>query len=176
MPITLTSLTFSSPDELVSVLSSLEGNALSQLLSSMNLDAERDISPVLKSGQMPSRKLSIATSTGAVKDVVSNDTSSPRSVREKGASAAKVAKRRTRADGPTLIEQIKSVIQQNINKKKEFTANTVFSELEKMDANINKKSVVSSVQKLMQEGSFAKVKREDRRDGSAPRAKKYYMP
>jgi hypothetical protein len=179
MPITLTSLTFSTPQELVTVLSTLEGTSLTQLLNNMHVEVKESVSSSV-SGENSSAQLSkaLGTSDMAMASQKNNNTTTPEKNKTSGKSVAKhtVKKERYRAKGATLVDQIKSLIQQHMDKKKEFTANTIFTLLEAKDPSINKKSVVSSVQKLMQEGRFAKIKREERRDGSAPRAKKYYMP
>lgn len=155
MPITFTAITFTTPDEFVEVASRLDDFSIRELMQALG-----------STGQTPYSLESAIE--GAKATVPPRGTASSKHVVVRSG-------RRGRGSEGSLVDQIKQVIQNFIANNQEFTANSVFEALDTGKVYINKKSVVSSVQKLMREGEFAKIPREDRR-GDAPRAKKVYLP
>jgi hypothetical protein len=153
MPITFTSITFTTPDELVEVVSRLDDVSIRELMNALGSKGSDTQPEITKPSPSVSKQPKVSTA---------GKTTPKRMNRPRGSEGS-------------LVDQIKRVIEGFISENQEFTANSVFEALDTGKAYVNKKSVVSSVQKLMREGEFAKIPRKDRRDG-APRAKKVYLP
>ncbi|MBY0450766.1 MAG: hypothetical protein K2X01_09110 [Cyanobacteria bacterium] len=91
----------------------------------------------------------------------------------KAVKAPKGKSSQAKASGSLTIK-IKGVIERFIKDKKAFTANDVYDDLSKIEKDINKQSVITSVLKQMKT-NFATVKVAEKA-GSGPRPVKVYQP
>jgi|GEM_PF-4376982 len=163
MPITFTSLTFSTPKELVDFLVLCKANPDIGELDWAKQLMGRDAGTV-KANENISFEDFVSSNAFKVNGTLSHQQQQD----------AKFKRRRKLADGPPLTEQIKARIETYITVQNEFSAMDIYNHIAQVDESVNKQSVISSVQKLM-EGPYANVPR-DFRQGKGPRPKKVYMP
>jgi hypothetical protein len=90
------------------------------------------------------------------------------------APATKPERTRRPKGEETLTAKIQRIIQQFIDKRKEFTANDVYGQLVQKEPGVNKQSVITSVLKQMN-SHFKNISFEER-PGAGPRNVKVYMP
>lgn len=77
-----------------------------------------------------------------------------------------------REKGETLTSKIQDAIRRYLNTNKSFTANDIYDDLAKVEADINKQSVITSVLKQM--NSTFKTVSVTERPGNGPRPVKLY--